>query len=159
MDAAQELVERLRTLAEEFSELSALTLFGSRARGTARPDSDLDVAILTPSREPLDRWRLQGQLAARLEELVPGQRVDVVFLDEAPELLRQRVFEHGRLVLCRDESAWKALRVTTMKEHADREPARRLFQEAQRRRLAGGLPDGRSPRALESLRRAGLLRD
>jgi hypothetical protein len=83
--------------------------------------------------------------------------VDVVLLDEAPELLRQRIMESGRVVICREPRAWRDLRVATMREHADREYYRRLLREAQRRRLTEGRSSGRSGRALRSLERVGKL--
>jgi predicted nucleotidyltransferase len=68
-------------------------LFGSRAAGTARPDSDHDVAVLFASGEPrLDATvRLGADLAAVL-----GTAVDVVDLDRAGLELRGTVAESGR---------------------------------------------------------------
>jgi predicted nucleotidyltransferase len=48
-------------------EVERLTLFGSRARGDARPDSDLDLLVilhgsLTPEREKQWRRRVREQL-------------------------------------------------------------------------------------------------
>ena len=87
----------------------------------------------------------------------PGGRVDVVFLDEANDVLRQRIMTTGRVLICRDREAWVELRVRTMREYGDREWVRDLMQRAQRRRLEGGLPSGRSGTAVESLRRLGKL--
>ncbi len=137
--------------------ISVLVLFGSRARGTHRVDSDLDVAILPDTENPRARRHLQAGLAAALADLAPGGRVDVVLLDEVPDVLRQRVLETGRVLLCRNAEAWKELRVRTMREYGDREWARRLFRQAQRRRLISGETSGRSGKAVESLRRIGKL--
>jgi hypothetical protein len=51
-----------------------LRLFGSAARGEARPESDVDLLI--DVREPVSPW-FPGGLIADLEELL-GRRVDVV---------------------------------------------------------------------------------
>ena len=83
--------------------------------------------------------------------------MDIVFLDEATDVLRRRVMEHGRVLICRDREAWIELRVRTMREYGDREWARDLYQREQRRRLEGGDPGGRSGKALESLGRVGKL--
>jgi predicted nucleotidyltransferase len=139
------------------SGISVLVVFGSRAKGTARPDSDLDVAVLPESADSNDRRKLQTRLAVALADLAPEGRVDVVLLDEATDVLRQRVMETGRVLLCRDPVAWRDLRVRTMREYGDREWVRDLMQRAQRRRLEGGLPSGRSGKAFESLGRAGKL--
>lgn len=138
---------------EAIPELAALAVFGSRARGNPRPDSDLDVAILPATADSGERRRLQTEVAVALAHLAPAGRIDVVILDEATDVLRQRILAHGRLLLCRDEAAWRDLRVQTMREYGDREWVRQIYQDAQHRRLTGGLPSGRSPRALESLKR------
>ncbi len=65
--------------------------------------------------------------------------------------------ESGRVLLDRDPEAWKELRVRTMREYGDSEHYRRLYQEAQRRRLERGEPSGRSAKAIESLKRVGKL--
>ena len=152
--------EQVRRAVEELHGVSVLLVFGSRARGgNVRPGSDLDVAVLPgpedgEENEQLFRHRLQKRLAVALAELAPEGRVDVVFLDEAPDTLRQRVMEEGRMVLCRDPDAWKALRIRTMKEYGDRQWWRRLYRRELRRRLIEGRPSGRSARTREPLERA-----
>lgn len=138
--------------------ISSLLVFGSRARGTERPDSDLDVAVLPDvGDDPQARRELQTRLAVALADLAPEGRVDVILLDEASDLLRQRVLEAGRLLICRDPAAFRDLRVRTMREYGDREWVRELTRAAQKRRLERGEPSGRSGRALESLERVGRL--
>lgn len=155
MDALKDEITRR---SEPIEGISSLLVFGSRARGTARPDSDLDVAVL-PSLgdDPQARRRLQTRLAVALADLAPEGRVDVVFLDEASDLLRQRVLETGCLLIDRDPRAFRDLRVRTMREYGDREWVRDLMRAAQKRRLEQGEPSGRSARALESLGRVGKL--
>jgi predicted nucleotidyltransferase len=138
-------------------EITTLVLFGSRASGKERPNSDLDVGILCREKDSNIRRKLQSALAVELADLSPEGRVDVVFMDEAPVLLRQRIMESGILLLSKEPSAWKALRVSTMREFGDQEPYRRFFREAIRRRIEGGRFGGRSGRALESLERTGRI--
>ncbi|MFL6194582.1 MAG: type VII toxin-antitoxin system MntA family adenylyltransferase antitoxin [Thermoanaerobaculia bacterium] len=142
---------------QDLPGIAVLVLFGSRARGTHRPDSDLDVAVLPDSPDSRARRYLQADVAVALAELAPEGRVDVILLDEAPEVLRQRVMETGRVLINRAPEAWKELRVRTMREYGDSEWARKLYREAQRRRLERGEPSGRSGKALESLERVGRL--
>jgi predicted nucleotidyltransferase len=153
----ERLDEEIRAAVEGIPGISVLAVFGSRARGTQRPDSDLDVAVLPDSEDPTVRRRLQASIAVALADLAPEGRVDVVFLDEATDVLRQRIMETGRALICRDPEAWRDLRVRTMREYGDREWVRDLFREAQRRRLEEGRPSGRSGKALVSLGRVGKL--
>ncbi len=154
----QTLNHEITRRAEPLEGISALLVFGSRAGGTERPDSDLDIAVLSSvGDDPKARRDLQTHLAVALADLSPEGRVDVVFLDEATDLLRQRVLESGRLLICRDPAAFRDLRVRTMREYGDREWVRDLMRAAQKRRLEQGEPSGRSGRALESLGRVGKL--
>ena len=131
-----DLDDEIAHAVEALPGIAVLVVFGSRARGTHRPDSDLDVGVLPERGLAAPRHRyLQAELAAALSHLVPAGRVDVVLMDEATDLLRQRIMESGRVVLCRDAPAWRDLRVRTMREFGDQEWARRLYQDAQRRRL------------------------
>jgi predicted nucleotidyltransferase len=158
MTSMRSLAEQITRAVEDIPGISVLVVFGSRARGTHRPDSDLDVAVLpAPDADSEARRHLQARIAAALADLAPEGRVDVVILDEAGDVLRQRVMETGRVLLCRDLEAWKELRVRTMREYGDREWARRLFRQAQRRRLISGETSGRSGKAVELLRRLGKL--
>ena len=69
-------------------------LFGSWARGTQRPTSDIDVAI--ESAEPLPR-ALLASLREALEESTIPNRVDVVDLAETDAAFRDRVRREGIL--------------------------------------------------------------
>ena len=137
------LIDDVRAATRDVPGIGSLVVFGSRARGRERPNSDLDVAVLPLSdsdekTEPLARRRLLSSLAVALADLAPEGRVDVVFLDEAPDVLRQKVLEHGILVTCHEPAAWRQLRVATMREYGDREWARKMFRKALRRRLTSG---------------------
>ena len=74
--ADQALVARLTTLLQSHEEVRAAYLFGSRARGSQRPGSDVDVAVAFAS--PASSWdevELQEQLVAQLG--VPVQVIDL----------------------------------------------------------------------------------
>lgn len=157
----QPLDEEILKAARDLPGVAVLVVFGSRAKGDHRLDSDLDVAVLpaVPQNTADSRARrhLQADLAVALAHLAPEGRVDVILLDEAPEVLRQRIMETGRVLLNRAPEAWKELRIRTMREYGDSEGYRRLYREAQRRRLEGREPSGRSAKAIESLKRVGKL--
>jgi predicted nucleotidyltransferase len=151
------LDEEILHAVRDLPSIAVLVVFGSRARGTHRPDSDLDVAVLPDTTDSRDRRHLQADLAVALAHLAPEGRVDVILLDEAPEELRQGIMESGRVLLNRAPEAWKELRVRTMREYGDSEYYRRRYHEAQHRRLERGEPSGRSAKAIESLKRVGKL--
>jgi len=64
MDAVTgQIVERLRQAVRP----ARIILFGSRARGETGPESDYDILIIAPSREP--RWRRTAPLYGLLAGL------------------------------------------------------------------------------------------
>ena len=60
---ADPILRRLRASLDQAygSRIDRVVLFGSRARGDARPDSDYDVAVFL--KEPESFWRESGRLA------------------------------------------------------------------------------------------------
>ncbi len=68
-------------------------LFGSWAKGSAEPTSDIDLAILGP--QPID-----DMLLLRLREEISGiptlRRIDVVDLNNADERFREEVLSYAR---------------------------------------------------------------
>jgi predicted nucleotidyltransferase len=69
------LLTTLREVLRDRRDVHLALLFGSRARGRARPDSDIDLAV---QGEGLDRLALARDLS-----LATGFEVDVVDLDAA----------------------------------------------------------------------------
>jgi predicted nucleotidyltransferase len=67
-------------------------LFGSRARGEAGANSDIDVGIWPT--EPLPSWVLSEVRETLFESLVPFQ-VDVIDLSQTDENFRQRVLKEA----------------------------------------------------------------
>ena len=79
-------------------------LFGSRARGTATPQSDWDLLVvvsdeLAPSLEADPRvvWRLQRQARVR-SDVIPCGQSDFESASEVPNLLAYEAKQHGVLI-------------------------------------------------------------
>jgi predicted nucleotidyltransferase len=105
--------ELARIVEDVFPEAQGVWLYGSFADGTARPDSDLDVAILTPSRLAAeDRWERTIELSMRLP-----RPLDLVDLRAATPALRFEIFSHGRRIAARDPSACDHLETTAISQY------------------------------------------
>lgn len=97
--------------------LEMIVLFGSRARGTSRPDSDVDVCVVAQA--------LRGNeldLQAALSEAMGGD-VDLVRFEHAGPVLRYHAVFAGRR-LWGSDAAFARLRLRVLKEWQDaRSPA------------------------------------
>lgn len=70
-------------------------LYGSHARNASRPDSDIDIAVLSDSvLDAVSLFDVSGRLATRL-----GTHVDLVDLHRAGVLLRVEATHRGRALL------------------------------------------------------------
>jgi predicted nucleotidyltransferase len=90
-----------RVVEELFPEALGVWVYGSFADGYARPDSDLDVAIL-PDR-PIDSWDRHERAVEVSSRL--GRTVDLVDLRTVPLLLRFEALRIGKRVAARDPLA------------------------------------------------------
>ena len=105
----------------------AAYLFGSLARGTAGPLSDVDVALLISDAREADAIceRTMDALCRRLRTA----RVEVISLSAAPLPLRYRVVRDGALVACRDAAAVERFVTDTVLQYLDFKPLRdRAFE-------------------------------
>jgi predicted nucleotidyltransferase len=126
------LEQRIADVFSSRSDVMAVYLFGSTARGTARAGSDIDVAVLFDAPPPRalsgPRLALEGDLERAL-----GTPVDLVALNDAPVDLRTRVLRDGRLLVERDPSARIAFEVRTRNEAFDLEPVLTRYRAARER--------------------------
>ena len=108
-------------------------LFGSRAQGVAKRDSDYDFGILLkdPSILRHGSMELYQKIYDLLQDRVQ-QRVDldIVFLDTAPNQLRYQVFRYGEVLYDGSALLRGKFIERTLEEHADFESYRRLFEES-----------------------------
>lgn len=94
------LADAIARVLEKHAEVAAAWLFGSEARGEARPGSDLDIGLLlrTRGKTALDCHRLLGSIAAELESVAPGRPIDLVLLEPQGPVFCHRVLSEGLLV-------------------------------------------------------------
>ena len=123
-----ELIERLEGFFRRHPEgRTAVYLYGSRARGTAGPGSDVDLGVLFEETPP----SVLGGPPDRLADELEGDLrlpVEVVALNKAPADLVHRVLRDGVLVLETDRSARIRFEVARRREYLDLLPVLREYR-------------------------------
>jgi predicted nucleotidyltransferase len=127
VDAAL-VTKKLADYFRQRSDIAAVYLFGSVARGTARASSDVDVGVLyrAPLAPTLEAQPYGDE--ARLSEQF-ARTVQVVELNVAPVDLVHRVLRDGILVLDLDKSRRIAFEVRARNEYFDLLPMLREYRK------------------------------
>ena len=89
---------QLRDVLLSYPIVEQALVFGSVAQGTARPDSDLDIAV--GAQRPLT----QGEKMALINSLATqtGRPIDLIDLKTVSEPLLGQILKHGRRLLGSD---------------------------------------------------------
>jgi predicted nucleotidyltransferase len=120
-------LEALEAALSGIDEVEFAWLFGSRATGRNRRNSDVDLAIGLRGGVELELMSdLHERIVAAIDAIVPSERVDLIALTEkTPTALRHQVFKHGRLLFAKDRERLVHLRYLTARDWGDSEPKRR----------------------------------
>jgi predicted nucleotidyltransferase len=110
-------------------DVVAAYVFGSVAQGRARPQSDVDIAVLlSADLDEETRFDRRLRLGWEVERLI-GRQTDLVVLNDAPPLLQHQVLKHGRLIFERDRAARVEFEVRAGQIYADLKPMYDFFTE------------------------------
>jgi predicted nucleotidyltransferase len=112
----------------------AAFIFGSRARGTMREDSDLDLGI---EGDPVELRAAKEGILTDLARVGVG-RVDLVFLREAPPVLGHEVVKRNRVVFARSGTPVSTIFSNHVRRGLDMAPFVRVHATAYGRRLLDG---------------------
>jgi predicted nucleotidyltransferase len=117
-------VDALRSVLIDDPRILYALVFGSRARGAAHADSDIDVAIGLKSTTRVGALEL-GEVVARLER-ASARRVDLVVVNEAPPALAYRIFRDGHVIVEKDHRTFVEHKARAILEYLDFRPIETL---------------------------------
>ena len=129
----ERVIEALRSL----PSVRLAVAFGSAARGEDHARSDLDLGLLLEP-DSLERRREAEVTAGRAAR----RRVDIVYLGEAPPLLRFEIARDGRVLLERQPRLWTAFKARAMIDWWDWGPTARKMHTAYLQRLREQVASG-----------------
>ena len=121
---AESLRQLLKPLWDR-GEFRLIVLFGSMAKGSGGPSSDVDLGLLP--RETMD----EIQVTAEVIRLTHCNDVDLVDLTRADPLTAMEVARAGQILFCEDPSVFTEFRSLAFRRYVDAEKLRK----AQRRAL------------------------
>jgi uncharacterized protein len=155
--SADSVVDRLGQVLAGEDDVRLAYLFGSRARGGGRRDSDYDIGVLVDPAAAHDQGGIVRRLAGRLGREVSSTLIDLVVLNDAPSLLRHRVLRDGIVLFQRSPEERVRFAIKTIREYQDAQIQRERFTRTRIERLEAGATDGGSRDLLEKARGAARL--
>jgi predicted nucleotidyltransferase len=127
--SALEAESRLRNFFETDPHgVIAVYLFGSFARGSERPESDVDVAVLFADPPAKTFEGLPLRLEEDLERYL-RRAVEVIVLNHATADLIHRVLTDGKLLIDLDPSSRIQFEVRARNEYFDLQPILRRYRK------------------------------
>ena len=121
-------IERVRDACQSApSDVLAVYLYGSRARGAASRESDVDLGVLLKVPPVPALGNVARDLEATVERAL-GLPVEVVVVNTAPADLVHRILRDGIILLDRDRAARLRFEVQSRNEYFDLEPLRRRYR-------------------------------
>jgi uncharacterized protein YutE (UPF0331/DUF86 family)/predicted nucleotidyltransferase len=91
-----------------------IILFGSAAKGSMTPDSDIDIAFLSDKKiEPYELFMIAQKLADKL-----GRDVDLVNLETASTVFKAQVVAKGKVIFDNDSNRRLIFQMNSFKEYA-----------------------------------------
>ncbi len=98
----------------EKKEIKAVYLYGSIVSGRDNVDSDVDIALLTdPYKDSMESHKAKVRYEIDLAMYI-SRSIDIVFLQEAGELLAFQIIKEGIIILERDKEASCSFRATRL---------------------------------------------
>ncbi|WP_130756401.1 type VII toxin-antitoxin system MntA family adenylyltransferase antitoxin [Microcystis aeruginosa] len=104
--------KRIAKIPQAMQDLKLLILFGSRARGEHKPDSDWDFAVLYEERSAQKDISSLLKIYTLLEQAleIPDDKIDVVDLKECSPILAHYVARDGQLLYERETGLFEVFK-------------------------------------------------
>lgn len=105
----------LKTVVAQLKKLpyvQAVILFGSHARGTARQDSDIDLAVVTNEATEKEEWDI----------IEKTDDFDISSFSRLPLVIQFRVIKEGKLLFVRNKKELHLLYMKKIHDYLDFEP-------------------------------------
>lgn len=130
-------VESIAKVLEKEPEVLFAYLFGSFAKGTQTPESDIDIAIYLKDEGLLERDALYPErLSIRIEEAIDEKRtVEVRILNGSTLRFRSQVLRYGKLLHSKDERTRIEFETSSLMQYYDFKPHLEAYDRARKVRL------------------------
>jgi len=118
-------------------EAEVVFLFGSKAKGEDKKESDVDLAVLF-NNPKANLFALQGEFREELKNLL-GVEVDIVNMNAADVVFNYRVLSEGKIIYQRNEDTRVNFQTDLVKRYFDLKPSYNFYYQELAQRARQGL--------------------
>lgn len=134
----EEVINRLREKAEEIFKpfpVDVAYVYGSVARGTPHPFSDVDVAVVLEEEalarmSPTERLFLELRIERAIEDIAGIKNAEVRIVNRAPAILLGAVTCEGKRIYCRNDDHRVSFETYAWSRYFDYRPVYLRMQKA-----------------------------
>ncbi len=105
------------------SRVKLALLFGSQAQGTAKSDSDIDLALLIDQEAlpqgAIERSQLKKKLVREITQKLATSKVDLVLLNQASSLLKFQVARNAVVLYEKSPGDFASFASLALRQHND----------------------------------------
>ena len=115
-NSKEDNLQKIKPIVDELKreEVLAIYLFGSYARGNARPTSDVDICVITEK---------EVTRSVKQEIMANSSRnIDISIFWDLPPVIRFRVFRDGKPWYTKDELLLQRIKMGTLRSYLDIQP-------------------------------------
>lgn len=131
-----EEIEKIKSALKDEKDVLFVYLFGSYARKTTSPLSDIDIAVHLKKGADLSERKIE--MLTLISKTIKNDKIDLVILNEASPSIIHSVIKTGILLFSRDEEKRISFITKNLKEFLDMEYHRKKFWEAMKKRIKEG---------------------
>lgn len=136
----EQLAQQLQEFAKTRQDIAAIYLFGSQANNTARPDSDVDIAILV-SNEDQDLFDLELRLNGDVGKHITYDPLEVFVANRLPAAFKFHVISQGKVLVSNNENFRVNWEVKVIGDYWDFKPFLDDYYRAFFKRMKEGFTD------------------
>lgn len=120
MDAEELKSELIVSFSKYRKEIIAAYLFGSTAKGTTSPSSDIDIALLTRNSDKKNGASLKFRLYADICRTLKRNDIDLVLLNLSGNLiLNDEIIRYGKVFYSNDDEAREEFELKVLHSSTD----------------------------------------
>lgn len=120
-------------------DIISLYLFGSYAKNTVKPLSDIDLAVLLNTGLSKEKYGLKRiELLNKAIDVLRTDEIDLIILNQAPPLQGFQIIKYGRILFCKDETKRINMQVHILNRYFDILPMINEYNKYLHKRIKEG---------------------